>query len=78
MNLICADIPIYSSNLHMIESSKPGLRAFAKGYVKEGVGSGGVSITSMLRSKGSIDGTILLKSIEREYESALEKSLIEP
>lgn len=78
MNLICADIPIYSSNLHMIESSKPGLRAFAKGYVKEGVGSGGVSITSMLRSKGSIDGTILLKAIEHEYESALEKALIEP
>ncbi|HZA07406.1 MAG TPA: TIGR00303 family protein [Nitrososphaeraceae archaeon] len=78
MNLICADIPIYSSNLHMIESSKPGLRAFAKGYVKEGVGSGGVSITSMLRSKGSIDGSILLKAIEHEYDSALDKALIEP
>jgi uncharacterized protein (TIGR00303 family) len=78
MKLISADIPIYSSNLHMIESSKPGLRAFAKGYVKEGVGSGGVSITSMLKSKGSIDGTILLKAIESEYERALENATIEP
>lgn len=73
MKLISKDVPIYSSNLHMIESSKPGLQAFANGYVKEGVGSGGVSIISMLRSKDTIDGRALLKAIEREYETAIEK-----
>ena len=78
MKLISKDVPIYSSNLHMVESSKPGLRAFANGYVKEGVGSGGVSITSMLRSKDTIDGRAILKAIEREYEIAIEKSIIEP
>jgi uncharacterized protein (TIGR00303 family) len=73
MKLISKDVPIYSSNLHMVESRKPGLQAFANGYVKEGVGSGGVSITSMLRSKDTIDGRALLKAIEREYETAIEK-----
>jgi uncharacterized protein (TIGR00303 family) len=76
MRLVSISIPVYSSNLHMAESNKPGLQAFAKGYVKEGVGAGGVSIASMLRSKGSINGTILLRAIEYEYECAIEKSSI--
>jgi uncharacterized protein (TIGR00303 family) len=63
------NIPIYSCNLHLAESVKPGLQAFAKGYVKEGVGAGGTSIASMLKSKGRINGTVLLKAIEREYET---------
>lgn len=70
---ISKDVPVFASNLHMIESNKSGLQAFAKGFVKEGVGAGGISITSMLKSKGSINGTFLLKAIEREYEVAIEK-----
>jgi uncharacterized protein (TIGR00303 family) len=70
---ISKDVPVFASNLHMIESNKPGLQAFAKGFVKEGVGAGGISITSMLKSKGSINGTFLLKAIEGEYETAIEK-----
>ena len=57
----------------MIESSKPGLQAFAKGFVKEGVGAGGISITSILKSKGRINGAFLLKAIEREYEAVIQK-----
>ena len=75
LNSISEDIPIYVSNLHMIESSKNGLTAFAKGYVKEGVGAGGVSIASMLKSRGTIDGTLLMKAIEQEYEIVIEKSI---
>jgi NaMN:DMB phosphoribosyltransferase len=55
---------------------KPGLQAFAKGYVKEGVGAGGISITSILKSNGKINGCILLKAIEEEYEVAVEKVLL--
>jgi NaMN:DMB phosphoribosyltransferase len=70
------DIPIYSCNLHLAESVKPGLQAFAKGYVKEGVGAGGISIASMIKSNGRINGTVLLKAIELEYETVIEKVLL--
>jgi NaMN:DMB phosphoribosyltransferase len=73
---ISTDIPIYSCNLHLAESAKPGLQAFAKGYVKEGVGAGGISIASMLKSKGKINGRALLKAIEKEYETVVEKFLL--
>ena len=67
------DVPIFALDLHMIKSSKPGLQAFAKGFVKEGVGAGGISITSILKSKGRINGAFLLKAIEREYEAVIQK-----
>jgi NaMN:DMB phosphoribosyltransferase len=62
--------------LHLAESVKPGLHAFANGYVKEGVGAGGISVASMLKSKGKINGTVLLRAIEKEYESIVEKFLV--
>jgi uncharacterized protein (TIGR00303 family) len=74
VNSISTEIPIYSCNLHLAESVKPGLQAFAKGYVKEGVGAGGTSIASMLKSKAKINGTVLLKAIEKEYETVVEKN----
>lgn len=65
-------IPILSCDLHLGESSKPGLQAFAKGFVKEGVGAGGASIAAMLKSKGRINGKKLLRAIEKEYETSIE------
>jgi NaMN:DMB phosphoribosyltransferase len=65
-------VPILSCNLHLGESSKPGLRAFAEGFVKEGVGAGGASIAAMLKSKGKITGRKLLAAIEKEYETSIE------
>ena len=65
-------VPILSCDLHLGESSKPGLRAFAKGFVKEGVGAGGVSIAAMLKTKGRITGRKLLVAIEKEYETSIE------
>jgi uncharacterized protein (TIGR00303 family) len=76
VNSISGDIPIYSSDLHMIESIKPGLQAFAKGFVKEGVGAGGISITSMLKSNDNINGKDLLRAIEQEYEKVIESSVV--
>jgi uncharacterized protein (TIGR00303 family) len=65
-------VPILLCDLHLGESSKPGLRAFAEGFVKEGVGAGGASIAAMLKSKGRINGKKLLKAIEKEYETSIE------
>jgi NaMN:DMB phosphoribosyltransferase len=68
-------IPIYSCNLHLADSNKAGLRAFANGYVKEGVGAGGISVVSMLKSDGRITGRVLLKAVEHEYETVVERML---
>ena len=65
-------VPILSCDLHLDESSKPGLQAFAKGFVKEGVGAGGASIVAMTKSKGKITGKKLMKAIEKEYEVSIE------
>jgi uncharacterized protein (TIGR00303 family) len=65
-------VPVLSCDLHLGESTKPGLQAFAKGFVKEGVGAGGVSIAAMLKSKGRIAGKKLLRAIEKEYETSIE------
>jgi uncharacterized protein (TIGR00303 family) len=66
-------VPIFSCDLHLGESIKPGLQAFAKGFVKEGVGAGGASIAAMIKSKGKITGKKLLKEIEKEYETSIER-----
>jgi NaMN:DMB phosphoribosyltransferase len=69
--LVRQQVPVLSCDLHLGESSKPGLQAFAKGFVKEGVGAGGVSIAAMLKSKGRITGKKLLRAIEKEYETSI-------
>jgi uncharacterized protein (TIGR00303 family) len=68
-------VPIFSCDLYLGESSKPGLQAFAKGFVKEGVGAGGVSVAAMIKSRGKITGKKLLKAIEKEYEASIESRL---
>jgi uncharacterized protein (TIGR00303 family) len=69
------NVGIFVVDLHLIESTKQGLKAFANGFVKEGVGAGGVSIATMIKQKGKINGKILLKYIEREYEKNIEEKL---
>jgi uncharacterized protein (TIGR00303 family) len=68
-------VGIFIADLHLLESTKLGLKAFANGFVKEGVGAGGVSIATMIKKKGKINGKILLKYIEREYEKNIEEKL---
>ncbi len=55
-------------------STKAGLRAYANGFVKEGVGAGGACIAAMLKTKGNIDSNKLLEAIEAEYVLAIETS----
>src|ERR671920_367977 len=61
-------VPILSCDLHLGESSKSGLQAFAKGFVKEGVGAGGASIVAITKSRGKITSKKLMNAIEKEYE----------
>jgi len=68
-----ADVPILACDPHLGKSKKEGLRAYASGFVKEGVGAGGVCIAAMLKSNGMIDGSKLLQEIEKEYERAIER-----
>lgn len=70
------NVGIFIVDLHLIESTKQGLKAFAYGFVKEGVGAGGVSIATMIKQKGKINGKILLKHIEREYEKNIEEKIL--
>ncbi|MDQ5863376.1 MAG: TIGR00303 family protein [Thermoproteota archaeon] len=67
-------VPILSCDLHLGESSKPGLQAFAKGFVKEGVGAGGASIVAITKSRGKITGKKLMTTIEKEYEVSIESA----
>ena len=72
VSAVSRKVPVLSCDLHLGESIKPGLQAFAKGFVKEGVGAGGASIAAMIKSKGRITGKTLLKAIEKEYETLIE------
>lgn len=71
---VSQDVQVLSCDLHLGESTKPGLQAFAHGFVKEGVGAGGSSIAAMIKSK--MDGKEMKRLIEREYEISIERQPI--
>ncbi|MEM2576855.1 MAG: TIGR00303 family protein, partial [Candidatus Bathyarchaeia archaeon] len=62
------EIPVMAANLNFSKSSYQGLKAYEQGIVKEGVGAGGASIGSIVKSKGFINSETLLKEIEKNYE----------
>ena len=74
VSMASEQVPILSCDLHLVESSKPGLQAFAKGFVKEGVGAGGASIVAITKSRGKITGKKLMTAIEKEYEVSIEST----
>ncbi|MBM3906134.1 MAG: TIGR00303 family protein [Thaumarchaeota archaeon] len=59
------EIPVFSVRLALDKSKIEGLRAFANGFVKEGVGAGGASLAAML--KIGIDSDQLLALTEKQY-----------
>jgi uncharacterized protein (TIGR00303 family) len=63
-------VPVLACDLHLEKSRKPGLQAFARGFVKEGVGAGGSSIAAMVKM-GS-NGKKMLSAIESVYEHSIE------
>ena len=60
-----ADIPIISVNPGLENSQHAGLKAFSKGFAKEGVGAGGSIISSMIKTGN--DSTKFLEIAEKEY-----------
>jgi len=60
-----SDIPVFSIKLKMGESKIPGLRSYAEGFVKEGAGAGGASISCILKT--GIGAEKLLELTENEY-----------
>jgi uncharacterized protein (TIGR00303 family) len=70
-----ADIPIFGADPGLGESKKEGLRAYAHGFVREGVGAGGVTLAAMLKSKGKITTDVIRAEIERNYERIVEPRL---
>ena len=70
---ISSEIGIYKLDLQLAHSSHRGLQAFAKGFVKDGVGAGGLSIVAILKSNGQIDGRSLLRAVEQEYDTIMNR-----
>ncbi|HXW02325.1 MAG TPA: TIGR00303 family protein [Candidatus Nitrosotenuis sp.] len=62
-------IPVFSVRLALKDSKISGLRSFADGFVKEGVGAGGASLAAML--KVGIDSNHLLQLTEKQYENTI-------
>ncbi|MEM3136703.1 MAG: TIGR00303 family protein [Candidatus Nitrosotenuis sp.] len=62
-------IPIISTKLALKDSKIEGLKAFANGFVKEGVGAGGASLAAML--KVGIDSQQLLELTEKQYDETI-------
>lgn len=58
-------IPVFSVKLALGKSKIDGLRAFADGFVKEGVGAGGASLAAMI--KVGINSDQLLELTEKQY-----------
>jgi hypothetical protein len=57
----------------LAHSKKRGLRAYGEGFVKEGVGAGGSVLGAMLQSEFSITKQKMLREIEENYETLVEK-----
>jgi uncharacterized protein (TIGR00303 family) len=61
-------VPILYTDFSMAGSKFEGLRAYEKGYVKEGVGAGGALVLAAARG---MSGSEILGAVEAEYERLL-------
>ncbi|MBT8242221.1 MAG: phosphoribosyltransferase, partial [Nitrosopumilus sp.] len=61
-----ADIPAISVNPGLQNSQYSGLKAFSEGFAKEGVGSGGTIISSMIKTGNN--SSKFLELAEKEYD----------
>lgn len=63
-----SEVPIVAVNLNFGSSVYKGLNAYELGYVKEGVGAGGASLAAILKSKGKIRASDIVREVERRYK----------
>ncbi len=68
-----SSVPLFATDPSLAKSSKQGLRAYAEGFVKEGVGAGGSILGALLHSNFTITMETFLQQIERNYETVVEK-----
>jgi uncharacterized protein (TIGR00303 family) len=68
-------VPLFATDPGLGQSSKQGLRAYAEGFVKEGVGAGGSILGALLHSSFTITTGALLQQIERNYEKVVERQV---
>jgi uncharacterized protein (TIGR00303 family) len=68
-----ASVPLIATDPGLAHSKKRGLRAYGEGFVKEGVGAGGSVLGAMLQSEFSITKQKMLREIEENYETLVEK-----
>jgi uncharacterized protein (TIGR00303 family) len=66
-----ADVPILAANLNFSNSEIEGLKAYERGVVKEGVGAGGISIATFLKTGGKVTSEVLIKEIEKNYRKLI-------
>ena len=64
-------IPIIAAKLSFANSKYDGLRAYEKGFVREGVGAGGAAVAAFIRSKGKINSEKVVKEIETIFQQLL-------
>ncbi len=67
---IAPEVPIIYTKLNFSNSSFNGLKAYEKGYVKEGVGAGGTAV--LLHIYRGIDVHTLSSEIEKEYSRVMD------
>ncbi len=67
-----APCPVVIADPGLANSVKPGLRAYAEGFVKEGVGAGGATLLAYARGFSKEE---FLKEIEKSYETVIESKL---
>jgi len=64
VDISLSPFPVLVSDPMLGKSRYDGLRAYEKGFVKEGVGAGGLTLLAYLRG---IDAEVFLEEIERDY-----------
>ncbi len=68
-DLTQSPLPVIAVDPMLGKSSKAGLRAYAEGFVKEGVGAGAATLLAYMRG---ISPDEFLKEVERDYERIIE------
>ncbi|NLL95413.1 MAG: TIGR00303 family protein [Thermoplasmatales archaeon] len=67
MRHITEDIPLVYVNMDYSGSPHDGLRAYERGYIKEGVGCGGASLACIVESSGKVTCDDLLEGVHSIY-----------
>jgi len=65
------NIPIVYINMDYSKSPYEGLQAYEWGYIKEGVGCGGSSVSSVIQSSGKITCDMLLDKVHEIYRKIM-------